>query len=130
MTSLFVTLFISMFLPLLAKLPLVAAMHKMPGGYDNHHPRAQQRALTGFGERAQAAHYNSFEALMFYAAAVLTVVALGEADTNTLVLAWLFVVARIGYLVCYWVNQATLRSLLWLAGVLATFVMAGRAIWG
>ena len=68
-SSLLITLFIAMLLPFLAKAPLAAAMQKA-GGYDNNNPRAQQAALTGFGQRANAAHYNSFEALLIYACAV------------------------------------------------------------
>ena len=78
MSALLTTLFIVMLLPFLAKAPLVVAMSRQSGGYDNHNPRAQQKALEGFGERANAAHYNSFEALGVYSAAVLAAVAAGQ----------------------------------------------------
>jgi len=52
------------------KLPVAAAMHKA-GGYDNHHPRSQQAALTGWGARSLAAHLNGFETFAPFAAAVL-----------------------------------------------------------
>ena len=130
MSALFITLFISMLLPFLAKAPLVKAMNQLPGGYDNHNPRAQQRALDGFGERANAAHYNSFEALSVYAAAVLITVVSGDVDTTAVVLGWVFVVSRVVYLLLYWADKSTPRSLVWLVGMVAAFVMAGRAIWG
>lgn len=101
--SLLITLFIAMLLPFLAKAPLAFAMQKA-GGYDNHNPRAQQVSLTGFGQRANAAHYNSFEALLIYACAVFSAIALEAVDSTTVVLAWVFIVSRLAYLVCYWLD--------------------------
>lgn len=51
--------------------PVARAMAEEGGGrYDNHHPRAQQARLTGFGARALAAHLNSIEAFPLFAAGV------------------------------------------------------------
>jgi uncharacterized MAPEG superfamily protein len=126
-TSLLLTLFIAMLLPFLAKAPLAFAMQKS-GGYDNHNPRAQQASLTGFGQRANAAHYNSFEALLIYACAVLSAVGLNAVDQTTVILGWVFILSRITYLVCYWLDYATSRSLMWLIGIVAAFSIAGRAL--
>ncbi|MCC5880020.1 MAG: MAPEG family protein [Idiomarina sp.] len=128
MTALLITLLITMFLPFLAKAPLVVAMNKQPGGYDNRNPRAQQRALEGFGERANAAHYNSFEALGIYLGAIVVTVAAGGVDSVTIILGWIFVLSRVFYLLCYWVDKSSLRSLIWLAGIIAAFTMAIRAL--
>ncbi|MCC5826413.1 MAPEG family protein [Alkalimonas sp.] len=130
MTSLLLTLFIAMLLPYLAKAPLVVAMHREPEGYDNHNPRLQQAGLSGFGQRANAAHYNSFEALLIYGCAVLAVAVSGQLDAWVLGLGWLFVLCRVLYLVCYWYDLASLRSLVWLVSMAAAFGMIGRAIWG
>ncbi len=127
LSALLLSLFVAMLLPFLAKAPLAFAMQKA-GGYDNHTPRAQQAALTGFGQRANAAHYNSFEALLIYACAVFTAVGLNSVDQTAVILGWVFVVSRIAYLVCYWLDYATARSLMWLIGIVAAFVIAGRAI--
>ncbi|CUS48615.1 MAG: putative membrane protein [Idiomarinaceae bacterium HL-53] len=129
MSILLTTLFIVALLPFLAKLPLVFAMNQQPGGYDNRYPRQQQAKLDGFGLRANAAHYNSFEALGVYLVAVLCAVTTQTLDTVTFALAWTFVIARVLYLICYWFDKASLRSLLWLVAMIAAFVMAGRAIW-
>ncbi|MDP2713459.1 MAPEG family protein [Rheinheimera sp.] len=126
-TSLLLTLFIAMLLPFLAKAPLAFAMQKS-GGYDNHNPRAQQAALQGFGQRANAAHYNSFEALLIYACAVFSAAGLNAVDETTVTLGWLFIASRVAYLVCYWLDYATTRSLMWLVGMLAAFSIAGRAV--
>jgi uncharacterized MAPEG superfamily protein len=130
MSALLTTLFIAMFLPYLAKLPLIKAMNDRPGGYDNRLPRQQQSSLKGFGARATAAHYNSFEALMVYACAVVIAVSMGKIDGLTITLGWIFVAARVGYVVCYWIDKSTIRSLIWLVSMIASFWMAGRAIWG
>lgn len=130
MSALLTTLFIAMFLPYLAKLPLIKAMNDRPGGYDNHLPRQQQASLKGFGARATAAHYNSFEALMVYACAVFIAVSMGKVDGLTIALGWIFVAARVGYMVFYWIDKANLRSLIWLVSMIVSFWMAGRAIWG
>ena len=126
-SSLLITLFIAMLLPYLAKAPLAFAMQKS-GGYDNHNPRAQQASLTGFGQRANAAHYNSFEALLIYACAVFSVIVLDAVDSTTVLLGWLFLASRIAYLLCYWLDYATSRSAVWIIGMVLAFVMAARAL--
>ncbi|WNO61009.1 MAPEG family protein [Rheinheimera sp. MMS21-TC3] len=98
------------------------------GGYDNHNPRAQQASLTGFGQRANAAHYNSFEALLIYACAVFSAIALETVDSTTVILAWVFIVSRLAYLVCYWLDYATTRSAIWIIGMVAAFSIAVRSV--
>ena len=129
LSSLLLTLFIAMLLPFLAKAPLAFAMQKA-GGYDNNNPRSQQAALKGFGQRANAAHYNSFEALIIYGCAVLIAIAAGSGtvDNTTVILGWVFIASRILYLLCYWFDYATPRSTVWLVGIIAAFSMAGRAM--
>ncbi|MCH8538183.1 MAG: MAPEG family protein, partial [Alkalimonas sp.] len=95
-----------------------------------HNPREQQAALHGFGQRANAAHYNSFEALIIFACAVLAVAISGTVDGMTEILAWLFVLSRLGYLLCYWFDWASLRSMVWMVGMVSALTMVGRAIWG
>ena len=53
-----------------SKLPVAVAMQRA-GGYDNRHPRAQQATLTGWGARSVATHLNGFETFAPFAAAVL-----------------------------------------------------------
>ena len=103
----------------LTKLPVAAAMHRA-GGYDNHHPRAQQAALTGWGARALAAHQNGFETFAPFAAAVLVAHAVGAPDGLVTGLAVLFVVSRVAYVACYIADLSSLRSAVWGVGFLAT----------
>lgn len=116
MSGILLTLLIIAIMPFLAKLPLVWAMHRA-GGYDNHYPRRQQNLLDGFGQRCTAAHYNCFEALAFYSVAIILVVASGEVSYLMLGLGWLFVGLRVAYLLCYWFDWATARSLIWVASM-------------
>uniref|UniRef100_A0A486XTL7 Uncharacterized protein n=1 Tax=Rheinheimera sp. BAL341 TaxID=1708203 RepID=A0A486XTL7_9GAMM len=125
--SVFLSLFIAMLLPFLAKAPLAFAMQKA-GGYDNRNPRVQQARLEGFGQRANAAHYNSFEALVVYGCAILTVVGLNAVDNTTVILCWLFIASRMAYLLCYWLDYATSRSAVWILGMITAFTIAFRAI--
>ncbi len=101
------------------KLPVAVAMQKA-GGYDNRHPRAQQAALTGWGARSVAAHLNGFETFAPFAAAVLVAhisgAAIGLVDTLSIV----FVVSRVLYVGFYLADFASLRSLVWSVGWIAT----------
>lgn len=63
--------FFAFLLTIITKGPVALAMNRMPGGYDNHHPREQQAQLSGWGKRALAAHQNMFEAFPGFAASVM-----------------------------------------------------------
>ncbi|GGW52291.1 MAPEG family protein [Alishewanella tabrizica] len=127
MSDILLTLVIVSLLPFLAKMPLVWAMHRA-GGYDNHYPRRQQAALTDFGQRCNAAHYNSFEALLVYVAACVCVIAATSVSPAMVIAAWSFVLCRVAYLVCYWLNWATARSLIWLGSMAAAISMMLMAL--
>jgi uncharacterized MAPEG superfamily protein len=106
----------------LTKLPIAIAMQRA-GGYDNRLPRAQQARLDGWGARAVAAHKNGFESFAPFAAAVL-VAHLGGGPARLIdLLAIAFVVARVGYVICYLADWATLRSAVWSVGFLLTFAL-------
>lgn len=127
MSDILLTLFIAALLPYLAKAPLVWAMHRA-GGYDNHYPRRQQAALTDFGQRCNAAHYNSFEALLVFSTACIFVIATGTVTAAMLYASWAFILCRIGYLFCYWLNWATARSLIWLGSMAAAISLMLMAL--
>jgi uncharacterized MAPEG superfamily protein len=103
----------------LTKLPVAVAMQRA-GGYDNHHPRAQQAALEGFGARAVAAHLNGFESFAPFAVAVLVAHLAGAPNAVVDLLAVIFVAARVLYVACYLADLAALRSAVWTVGFLAT----------
>lgn len=116
METLIWSLFIAATLPYLAKGPVAFAMNKL-GGYDNNHPREQQSKLTGFGARALAAHYNSFEALIVFSAAILCALATNTITPLVQTLAIIHIVARIAYILLYLFNINIIRSLVWGVGL-------------
>ncbi|MFM8511948.1 MAG: MAPEG family protein [Betaproteobacteria bacterium] len=93
------------------------------GGYDNHNPRAWLEQLQGFQARANAAQYNSFEALPVFIAGVLIAEHGGAAQATVDALAVAFILCRLGYIGAYVTDRANLRSLLWLVGLACCVVL-------
>lgn len=120
-------LFIAALLPYLAKLPMIYAI-KQEGGYNNNYPRWQQANLKGFGARALAAHQNSFESLLIFSTAVLAALATGHVSRWVEMLAVIHIIARVIYHVLYLMNLATLRSLVWLVGLVCSLTILGSCI--
>ncbi len=118
MTTLIICLFIAALLPIVAKVPVAIAMHKL-GRYNNNHPRAQQAELTGFGARALAAHQNAFESLIIFAPAVLLAIATHNTGAVIEQLAITHVIARVLYNIAYLVNISTIRSIIWAVGIIS-----------
>ncbi len=93
------------------------------GGYDNHHPREWEQKLTGWQQRAIAAQKNGFEALPLFVAGVL-IAQMNHANQNTIdLLAISFIGIRCLYVAAYLADKATLRSLIWFAGVAASIAL-------
>jgi uncharacterized MAPEG superfamily protein len=101
---------------------LMAAMKKSPlaanGKYSNRAPRAMQPKLQGLSQRAHWAEQNSFEILPAFIAAVLVAHFAGAEQATVDLLAVGFVVSRVLYSICYLMNWASLRSLIWMVGLL------------
>lgn len=116
MNTLIICLFIAILLPYLLKL-IVAHYMAKEGTYDNHYPREQQARLQGIGARAVAAHQNGFESLLVFSTASLTALATGHVGTNIQLLAVIYIISRVVYNILYLKNLASLRSLIWLVGV-------------
>ena len=83
------------------------------GGFDSHDPRAWMSRQTGWRARANAAQANSFEALPFFIGAVVIAHQLGATQIRVDVLAFVFVVLRLLYIMMYVADMATARSLIW-----------------
>lgn len=127
MSILIICLFLGCLMPIVAKMPVALAMHKL-GGYDNNHPRQQQANLTGFGERALAAHQNSFEALITFAPAIVLAIALDRTGSLIQYLAITHIVCRFAYIVCYLKNWSTLRSTVWFVGFLSPLIIIWQCL--
>ncbi len=83
------------------------------GGYDNRDPRAWLARQGSWRARANHAQANSFEALPFFFAAVLTAQHLQASALMLDVLAVAFIALRLLYIYCYLADRAGLRSLVW-----------------
>ena len=94
-----------------------------PEGYDNAHPRQQQKELTGLGARAQGAHENSFEAFGPFAAGVLACKTAGVDSDEIVLVSGAFIVLRTLYLVLYLTNQPKARSAVWGLGLLSSLTL-------
>ena len=88
------------------------------GGYDNHNPRAWLAQQTDWRARANAAQANTFEALPFFFAAVIIAHQLQARQTVVDILAFMFVVLRIAYVLMYVADMAKTRSVIWAAALL------------
>lgn len=115
--------FVSALMIYIAKWPVARAMNAEPGGYDNHHPRSQQAMLTGLGARAHAAHLNSIEMFPLFAAGVLMAHTTDVFGWWVDLLAIVFVVSRVLYLLFYWRDLAWQRSLVWVVGLLCCLLL-------
>ena len=88
------------------------------GGYDNHDPRAWLAKQTDWRARANAAQANTFEALPFFFAAVIIAHQLQARQTLVDILAFMFVVLRVGYVLMYVADMAKTRSAIWFGALL------------
>lgn len=86
------------------------------GGYDNADPRGWLARQKDWRARANAAQANSFEALPFFIGAVIIAHQLGAAQARLDILAFLFVVVRMLYILMYLADMATARSAAWVLG--------------
>jgi uncharacterized MAPEG superfamily protein len=111
-------------------LPYVCAIIAKWGfqNFDNHNPRQWLAHQTGFRARANAAQANSFESFPLFAAGVI-IATLAHVDAGRIDLyAFAFVVARVGFIVCYVADKAGLRSLFWLLGLLSAVGLFAAAL--
>lgn len=110
-------------------LPYVAVGIAKAGrsGFDNENPRTWLAQQTGYRARANAAQQNSFEAFPLFAAAVIVAHLLRGPQPLVDMLAVLFIAARVAYLLIYVAGKGTLRSLVWLVGMLSVLGIFGAA---
>ncbi len=83
------------------------------GGYDNDNPRAWLAQQTDWRARANAAQANSFEALPFFIGAIVVAHQLGAPQTSVDVLACIYLVLRVMFIMLYVAGLSTPRSVVW-----------------
>ncbi len=115
-----------------AMLPIVCAgiakygMMNTPlrsGGYDNNNPRAWLARQTDWRARANAAQANTFEALPFFFAAVIIAHQLQARQALIDIMAFMFVVLRIAYIMMYVADMAKTRSSIWAVALLVNITI-------
>jgi uncharacterized MAPEG superfamily protein len=95
--------------------------------FNNKRPREWYQSLEGYRKRAWWAQQNSFEALPFFASAVIIAHLAGATASVIDAIAIGFITARLSYATCYLADLHLLRSLSWLLGIaccVALFVIA------
>jgi uncharacterized MAPEG superfamily protein len=120
MTYPFWALFIGVLLPYLTAFTAALYKKKQFGKIDFNTPREQSAELVGAGLRANAAQYNTWEALIVFSIAFFAAVAAGVSPEkfNLPVLVW--VIARVLYPICYISNIAIPRVCCFVAGMVAS----------
>ena len=126
MTIAFWTLLFSIMLPW-----LMALIKKTPsslhGKYNNRAPRAGEQDLQGVSQRVLWAEQNSYEILPGYIAAIIVSYLVGAEQYCIDIFALIFIGSRILYCLCYIKDWPSLRSAVWVVGLLciiAIFVMS------
>jgi uncharacterized MAPEG superfamily protein len=83
------------------------------GGFDNANPRAWLARQTDWRARANAAQANSFEALPFFIGAVIIAHQLGAHQARLDILAFIYIVLRLLYIMMYVAGLPNMRSIVW-----------------
>ena len=91
--------------------------------YNNWNVRLWQSKLEGAAQRAHATHLNSFEAFPLFAVAVIVAQMNGADQARVDLLALSFIGLRVLYGILYLANQATFRSLSWLAAMVCVVMI-------
>ena len=91
-------------------------------------PRDEPRQLTGTAGRAQRAMNNHFESLALFTPAVLVITLADKSTAFTAACAWVYLAARLLYVPAYLMGWAPGRSLIWVAGFLATMALPLAAL--
>lgn len=122
MPTMFFCLLLTMFLPYIPRIFVAKAQYDK--GYNNREPRRQQATLTGIGQRAQAAHQNSFEALILFTAAVVLAYVTQVDPSTAGQISIAFVIARVIYIALYLLDLPAARTTIWIIGFGLTFILA------
>jgi uncharacterized MAPEG superfamily protein len=107
---------------------VIVAMAKSSADYDNDDPRNMAGFQTPFRRRAHGAHLNCLEAFAFFAVAVLLALVQHVPAATLSLLALLWLLFRLVYVVLYLTGRGTLRSLVWFAASFASIAIYLAAI--
>nr|WP_145551880.1 MAPEG family protein [Variovorax boronicumulans] len=109
-----------------AALPYLTAWIAKAGAFgraDNSAPREWAQRQRGWRARALAAQHNGFEGLPLFMAGVLAAHQFGAAQARIDALALAYVLLRVVYVSLYVRDRSTLRSLVWVGGLVASVAL-------
>lgn len=98
------------------------------GHIDNNTPREQWKSVRGPGIRIYSAQANAWEALGLFTAAVVVAHLAGAAPGASATASVLFVLSRIAHAVCYAMDAAVMRSVVFMVGFFSVLALFGLAI--
>ncbi|WP_426339357.1 MAPEG family protein [Pseudoduganella sp. S-14] len=114
-------------------LPMVVAMTSKVASvtsndrYDNTDPRDWAGRQAGWMKRAIAAQHNGFEALPLFIAAVILAQQAHANQDRIDILAMSFVLIRVTYSIIYISNLATMRTVVWFAGIIVSLAILAQS---
>ena len=85
--------------------------------------RAEPAPSDGFPGRATRTLQNNLESCAMYAPVALAIVFLHKESHLTYLAALAYMLARVIFDLCYWLNVPGLRSAAWLAGMISTAIL-------
>ncbi|MGR3539923.1 MAG: MAPEG family protein [Hasllibacter sp.] len=99
-----------------------------PGYAMSARDRPPSRPISDLTGRLQRAMGNHFEGLILFTVAVVVVTLAGESTGFTAAMAWTYLIARILYVPAYALGLRPWRSVVWMVGFAATFLMIVAAL--
>ena len=90
---------------------------------DNQNPREFLAKATGLAARANAVQQNSFESLPLFIASILIAEYMVIPEHFIFTLGWAYIICRVLYGLCYLVNWATLRTIIWVLSLLCPILL-------
>lgn len=113
-----------------AILPILSAFPaKLSSDFDNASPRDPNYWRNGFRARAKGAQANGFEAFPLFAVAVFVAMSQGANGEWIDRLAVLFILLRLIYIACYWLDRPTPRSVAWAAAFFTCVGLFTSSLW-
>ncbi|MDC0598298.1 MAPEG family protein [Gammaproteobacteria bacterium] len=122
MFTVIICLLIAVLLPIILALSTAPVRLKQEGFVDTKTPRVQAAKLQGIGQRLVFAQANAWEALAVFLAALFAANMTGVDISTIMMMAQIFIIARICHAIFYIADLSPFRSLSFLIGL-------GSCIW-
>ncbi|MBC7005883.1 MAPEG family protein [Photobacterium sp. BZF1] len=101
---------------------------RQTGKLDINQPRIQDRELTGAASRVKAAQANGWEILSVFSSCVFIAHLAGVPAHESALPAYLFIISRVLYFICYAFRLSPWRTIVFVLGILANIWLIKLAI--